>query len=212
MSHSGTSENSSHWLARPALNCWLPLLSPSNPSALAPAHSKPSSSQRDLLPGWWQQQPHRDGASNLPSSARQGPGRTSGLHPWVASTLRVFSSPLGCQPAPPGPSATADKTKRKHTHVCNQEHMKMDHLLLGQARRRRRGRFMEQRQGMNPVKCPLMARSSPQPRGGLGLGTGHSGQHHQPYLQPCGNSKSRSELGCSECTWQGVGSNEDRVI
>ena len=73
---------------------------------------------------------------------------------------------------------------------------------------------MEQRQGMSPVKCPQMARSSPppQPRGGLGLGTGHSGQHHQPYPQPCGDSKSRSELGFSECTWQGMGSNEDQVI
>lgn len=122
MSHSGTSENRSHWLARPALNCWLSLLSPSHPSTPAPAHSKPSSSQRDLLPGWWQQQPHRDGASNLPSSARQGPERTSGLHPWVASTLRAFSSPLGCQPAPPGTPATADKTEKAHTCVRSGTH------------------------------------------------------------------------------------------
>ena len=44
-------------------------------------------------------------------------------HPWVASTLRAFSSPLGCQPAPPGTSGTADKTEREHTRVSTQKHM-----------------------------------------------------------------------------------------
>lgn len=85
---------------------------------------------------------------------------------WVAPTLRAFSSPLGCQPAPPETSGTANK--KKSTHTCTQGHTKMDHLLPCQEEGGRRGRFMEQRQGVSPVKCPQKARSFPWPRGGLG--------------------------------------------